>query len=258
MITYTCDQCGSPLGGQLRITATHSAGDDHFCSVICLSGWAVKNGHRGAPTPRGHVRTPREHRPETPKMPRPQDSTQRTCEVCGREGTRRYVQTATGWRCSPSATRCPGNQAELAENMPEDIPAKPLTSESDICAKEFPANVTPAEENPLPRARELVGQLVDGVADKILTAPPARVDDSPEPASETCPKPEPPQVKAPAPVDQSAPRNAGRGPQPVTAKCRDCGRPWTITGRALENAVALHEHQRGHVVDVEDQEPANA
>lgn len=61
---------------------------------------------------------------------------QRSCEICGRVGTQRFVQTETGWRCSPTAVKCPGNKAT-----------------SDIPAKQFPSDVTPsAEREPKPPA----------------------------------------------------------------------------------------------------------
>ncbi|ORV13547.1 hypothetical protein AWB94_04820 [Mycolicibacterium canariasense] len=41
---------------------------------------------------------------------RVQDSVKHTCEICGRVGSRRFVPTATGWKCAPTATACKGNQ----------------------------------------------------------------------------------------------------------------------------------------------------
>lgn len=60
---------------------------------------------------------------------RHRDEIHRTCEVCGREGSRRFVETASGWKCAPTATACPGNRA-----------AEPA---SDIVAKPFPPKVAP-------------------------------------------------------------------------------------------------------------------
>lgn len=34
---------------------------------------------------------------------RPQLPEKRTCEICSRVGTRRFVRTTTGWKCSPTA-----------------------------------------------------------------------------------------------------------------------------------------------------------
>lgn len=42
----------------------------------------------------------------------------------------------------------------------------------------------------------------------------------------------------------------------VTARCQDCTRTWTLTGRVLESAVELHEVKHAHIVDV--LEAANA
>lgn len=49
--------------------------------------------------------------PATPKPVRRDEDQDRTCELCGRAGTRRFIPTETGWRCSPSATKCSGNRA---------------------------------------------------------------------------------------------------------------------------------------------------
>lgn len=124
-----------------------------------------------------------------------QDSATHTCEICGRVGTRRYVPVGriegNRWRCSPTATACPGNRKPL----PSDIPAKTI-----------PANVTPPAPKPVP-------------------APPTL-----QPKLPTSPPP----VHAPG----------------VTARCQDCSRAWTLTGRVLEAAVAMHEQKHGHIVDI--------
>ena len=76
-----------------------------------------------------------------------QDAITRTCELCGRVGTRRYVQTPAGWRCSPTA-KCVGRP----EPEPEPTPTVPC----DIPAKEIQANVTPeriSPPEPTPQAR---------------------------------------------------------------------------------------------------------
>lgn len=41
---------------------------------------------------------------------RQQDAVKRACELCGRIGSRRFVESATGWRCAPSATKCVGHR----------------------------------------------------------------------------------------------------------------------------------------------------
>lgn len=120
---------------------------------------------------------------------------------------------------------------------------------SDIREKDIPANVTPAEDNPIPRAHRLIGELVDGVAAKVLTAP-ARVDDSGASSPATSPAAKSAQFSTPAAVDQRA-RAAKPG---ATAQCRDCPRSWNLTGRVLRMAMDMHEAKSGHIVDELDQE----
>ncbi|MGV0793048.1 hypothetical protein [Mycolicibacterium sp. XJ1819] len=64
---------------------------------------------------------------------------QRTCEVCGRVGEQRFVETATGWKCSPTA-KCVGNrQASPAltsvNGSGEHTPAQPVQFSTGITAK---------------------------------------------------------------------------------------------------------------------------
>jgi hypothetical protein len=66
----------------------------------------------------------------------------RICEICGRRGVQRFVQTSTGWRCAPTAAACPGNKTA------SDIPAKP-----------FQPNVTPETTPTAPEEAQ------DGVGD---------------------------------------------------------------------------------------------
>lgn len=86
-----------------------------------------------------------------PKVPRRrQDGEQRTCEVCGRTGTRRFDRTETGWRCSATATKCPGNRIfppPPAAAAAVDEPHKPA---SEICPKPEPAQVAEAEPVDVP------------------------------------------------------------------------------------------------------------
>lgn len=141
---------------------------------------------------------------------RAQDAVKHTCELCGRQGTRRYVQTATGWRCAPSATKC------------RRIQSQPPAAASDIPAKPFQPNVTPP--------------------------PPA--------ASESRAKPETPQVTDHADAEcnirgrSSTPNVALPDRSSITARCQDCTRAFTLTGRVLRQAVEMHEHKHGHIVDV--------
>jgi hypothetical protein len=57
---------------------------------------------------------------------------QRTCEICGRVGVQRFVKTDTGYRCAPTAKKCPGNKPQ-----PGLTPAPPPPADSPI-----PAGVT--------------------------------------------------------------------------------------------------------------------
>lgn len=66
----------------------------------------------------------RTHRtPATPPSRRP--SASRTCELCGRLGSRRFVQSPTGWRCAPTATKCVGHRRP-ASNL--DAPSPPRSA----------------------------------------------------------------------------------------------------------------------------------
>lgn len=73
-----------------------------------------------------------------PERKKRAEGEQRTCEICGRKGTRRYVQTPTGWKCSPTATAC------APQFKPPGKYTRPAAS--DIPAKEFQPNVTPSPE----------------------------------------------------------------------------------------------------------------
>ncbi len=79
-------------------------------------------------------RTAPQHAPAAANHPNP---SQHTCEICGRTGTRRYIETTTGWRCSPTATKCPAN-------TPEQLPpgtlaptktGNPTTAHCTNCAR---------------------------------------------------------------------------------------------------------------------------
>lgn len=146
--------------------------------------------------------------PAAPKAKRQrspaQDAVTHTCEICGRTGTRRYVETATGWRCSPTATKCLGNRAEKpAENMTENMTAQPDPApgqgESEDCNK----------------------------AGEISTPNVALPDRSSTPT-------EPAKAAPPA----------------YTARCQDCTRTWTLTGRVLRMAVDTHELKHAHIVNI--------
>lgn len=44
----------------------------------------------------------------------------------------------------------------------------------------------------------------------------------------------------------------------VTARCQDCTRAFTLTGRVLDQAVKLHELKHGHIVDIIEPAEANS
>ena len=197
MITYTCDHCFGRIGGDILITATDLAARrdryQHFCSPICLSGWAVKNGHREAPAPADE--------------PKP----------------------------AKRGTLTPEDDAEILRQYKTHKSVAELAAEFGVSK--------PTVYNAINRAK-------------------AVVDDSAPVASESRPKPEPPQVNGSAPVGDPAPTTRlpafpPRRPH-STAGCRDCSRTWNLTGRVLEAAIAMHEYKHaGHIVDIYvDQETA--
>lgn len=54
---------------------------------------------------------------------RQRDAIKRTCELCGRVGSRRFLESATGWRCAPSATKCVGHR-----RAPSLVDARPAAA----------------------------------------------------------------------------------------------------------------------------------
>ncbi len=59
----------------------------------------------------------------------PQDAVKRTCRLCGRVGTRRYVQTAQGWQCAPTA-KCGDRPAQTAAPARATSTPKPTPAPS--------------------------------------------------------------------------------------------------------------------------------
>lgn len=58
---------------------------------------------------------------EPAPAPRAQDADRHTCSICGRVGTRRYIPDGDGgWKCSPTATACIGNQPGALTTTPEE------------------------------------------------------------------------------------------------------------------------------------------
>lgn len=200
---------------------------DDVVHSICAQLAAAAEQHQDATT----KQRPRERKPAPLKMPGPMDRVKYTCEVCGREGTRRYVQTATGWRCSPSsAERCERRAAAQASPAPRDpkyahrngrgLPG----AASDIPAKEFPANVTPVVDDSAPIS-----------APSSPVPEPAQVTDR-APAAQTGPA-------APTPMPRPRPAPSKPGQPPITARCQHCPRTWNLTGRVLDQAIALHDQE---------------
>lgn len=93
---------------------------------------------------------------------RAQDTHQRVCEVCGRKGTRRYIQTETGWRCAPSATKCPGNRGPSQPSAP---PEPPSAAEVEQIADDIARNVTTAQCTDCPRTWTITGRVLDNAVD---------------------------------------------------------------------------------------------
>lgn len=83
---------------------------------------------------------------------------QRTCEICGRTGQQRFTPTETGWRCSPTAVKCPGNQttsgvpassADVTPPQPPPCPKPPrVTGEPPSDWLSEPAPAEPASDQP--------------------------------------------------------------------------------------------------------------
>lgn len=170
-----------------------------------------------------------------------QDAKKRICVICGRKGTRRYTNTELGWRCSPTATKCPGNRtfpppAAMPDPKRVEEIAASLPGSSDIPVKPIPPKVTP-KPAPTPAATAVLRELdsiAAPVADRLLEKPS--------------------QALANAEVAQLADAIAK---DDITARCTDCPQTWKLTGRVLTMAVDLHEARRGHMVDVLEVANAN-
>lgn len=65
-----------------------------------------------------------------------------TCEICGRVGKQRFVKTETGWRCSPTSYKCPGNHPG-GGGAPEAEPASTPDPDPSPPAPPAPAVVAP-------------------------------------------------------------------------------------------------------------------
>jgi len=89
-----------------------------------------------------------------------QDSVTYTCEICGREGKRRFTKTETGWRCSPSATKCPGHKTAAAPAPAKAAPAKPAARQADPPKSQLFPDTT-ARCTDCPRSWNLHGKVLE-------------------------------------------------------------------------------------------------
>ncbi|MCG5431197.1 hypothetical protein LV457_02690 [Mycobacterium sp. MYCO198283] len=94
-----------------------------------------------------------------------QDSARRTCEVCGRVGSRRFVATDTGWRCAPTATACVGHKTDQAAAVASDIALEPFQPEvtPPAATKDEAASTRPAVTarcRDCPRTWNLTGRVL--------------------------------------------------------------------------------------------------
>lgn len=163
MITYTCDQCNGPIKGDILITATDLAAidrDQHFCSPICLSGWAVKQGYREAPKP-----------PEPQPAKRAALTPEQDAEIARRHAAgERATALAEAFGIAqptvynainrakigvyppPRVTVKPGPQVDDSAAPASESRPKPETPQvkatCDIPAKDIHANVTPPVARP--------------------------------------------------------------------------------------------------------------
>lgn len=102
---------------------------------------------------------------------RAQDAVKHTCEVCGREGSRRFVQTETGWKCSPSATACaprflaPGAKPSRPRPTPNGMAT---VRQLDSIATPVAGRVIEKPSQTLAHAE--VAQLADAIAKDEVTA----------------------------------------------------------------------------------------
>ncbi len=149
-----------------------------------------------------------------------QDAVKHICEVCGRDGTRRYTRTPTGWRCAPSsADRCARRSAAQAGAPPVD------------------PRFTHRSGRGVPQAHETHSPAVAAAS----TAPAPARGDFAAPVT---------QRRVEKPAQAFVIPHATDGV--ITAQCQDCRRTWTLSGPELQADVDGHELRKGHIVDVLD------
>ncbi|MCT7369429.1 hypothetical protein [Mycolicibacterium llatzerense] len=99
-----------------------------------------------------------------------QDAVKRTCVVCGRVGSRRFIETALGWRCSPSATKCPGNRTFPPPKVTVKTPP-PSTSTVRVLDEIAAPVAERIIETPAPADTQAeVEQLAHAIAENHVTA----------------------------------------------------------------------------------------
>lgn len=77
---------------------------------------------------------------------RQQDTVKRTCELCGRIGSRRFVSTPTGWRCAPSATKCIGHRRPASRGDTPRQPQRPTGTKRPAAQTDRSLKIVPAPE----------------------------------------------------------------------------------------------------------------
>lgn len=153
-----------------------------------------------------------------------QDAVKHICEVCGRDGTRRYTRTSTGWRCAPSsADRCARRSAEQVGAPPVD------------------PRFTHRSGRGVPAADETRTPAAASAAAAASTAPAPGRGDFAAPVTQR-------RVEKPSQAFVNPHATDGV----ITAQCQDCRRTWTLSGPELQADVDGHELRKGHIVDVLD------
>lgn len=111
--------------------------DDIVAGIVdSVTGQLAAAAEQCAPSNDGQMTDPPASRPVV-KPQRGQDAVQRMCVLCGRTGTRRFIETHAGWCCAPSSADA------CARKTAEKNAERAATRASDIPAKRFPAKVTP-------------------------------------------------------------------------------------------------------------------
>ncbi|CAN5143709.1 hypothetical protein BH11ACT6_BH11ACT6_34560 [soil metagenome] len=108
----------------------------------------------------------------------------------------------------------------------------------EVCAGRAATTLTAAQPEPSAPAEPVAAGLPE------LCTACGRVEADPHVCA-TAPDPRP---VADAPADVPS----GPNPAPASARCQNCPRTFTLTGRNLRGAVDMHEFKTGHIVDMLD------